>query len=293
MTYEQFVQTVEHKVKEGIGEGVCVSIHTAQKYNGASRKGILFSEEKSNVSPAIYLEEYYHRFHEGDSLDAIVKEILKLHRRMRFRTPWDPEAIKDYKAVRERIVYRLINEEKNRRLLKEMPYVPWLDLAIVFYVLLEADAYGMAAMPVTSEHLNIWGATEEEVYEEACRNTKMLLPASFQTMDEVIEQLTGEEQKKETGAGRVYVISNRLRSFGASAILYPGFLEEIGRRLKDDYFVLPSSVHEAIIVPRKGSCVKELLDKMVAEINKTQVMQEEALSDRAYYYDRILRKLSM
>ena len=263
MTYEQFVQTVEHKVKEGIGEGVCVSIHTAQKYNGASRKGILFSEEKSNVSPAIYLEEYYHRFHEGDSLDAIVKEILKLHRRM------------------------------NRRLLKEMPYVPWLDLAIVFYVLLEADAYGMAAMPVTSEHLNIWGATEEEVYEEACRNTKMLLPASFQTMDEVIEQLTGEEQKKETGAGRVYVISNRLRSFGASAILYPGFLEEIGRRLKDDYFVLPSSVHEAIIVPRKGSCGKELLDKMVAEINKTQVMQEEALSDRAYYYDRILRKLSM
>lgn len=291
MTYEQFVQTVEHKVKEGIGEGVCVSIHTAQKYNGVNRKGILFSEEKSNVSPAIYLEEYYHRFCEGDSFDAIVREILKLHRGMRFRTPWDPETIKGYKAVRERIVYRLINKEQNRGLLKEMPYVPWLDLAIVFYVLLEADAYGMAAMPITSEHLSIWRATEKEIYEEAHRNTKMLLPASFQTMDEVIEQLTGEEQKK--GADSVYVLSNRLRSFGASEILYPGFLEEIGRRLKDDYFVLPSSVHEVIVVPRSGSCGKELLDMMVAEINKTQVMQEEALSDRAYYYDRILGKLSM
>lgn len=293
MTYEQFVQAVEYKVKGGVRQGVCVSIHTARKYNGVDRKGILFSEEKSNLSPAIYLEEYYQRFQKGDSLDAIVKEILRIYRRMRFRKPWKPEMIKEYSAVGERIVYRLINRRQNRALLKSMPFVPYLDLAVVFYVLLESDACGMAAMPVTAEHLEVWSTTEKDVYERARRNTKILLPASFQTMGEAIKQLTGEEQKKDLVADRVYVLSNRLRSFGASAVLYPGLLESISRKIGDGYFVLPSSVHEVLIVPRSEACGKDVLDRMVAEINEEQVIPEEALSDHSYYYDRILRKLSM
>ena len=291
MTYYQFVQAVEEKVKEGIGKDVCVSIYTAQKYNGTLRKGILFSEQGSNISPAIYLEEYYRQFERGDSLEFIVREILLLYGKLRFREPWKEELLKNYEGLKDRLIYRLINRKANEELLREMPYVPYLDLAIVFYVLLDADVCGMAAMPVKEENLKLWNATKEQVYEEACRNTQRLLPCEFQTMRSVISELTDKEAPE--GEDVLYVLGNRLRSFGAAAILYPGRLEEIGEYLGENYYVLPSSVHETIVVRESAAPGKAFLRAMVTEINETQVDEEEVLSNGAYYYDRAHRRLCM
>ena len=293
MTYDQFVQAVRELTEAKAAGAIDVNLHTAQKYNGVNRKGILFSGRESNISPVIYLEEYYHRFEEGESLDAIAGEILALYCKMRFCKPWEEQNIEDYEMVRKRIVYRLVNREANRKLLRNMPYVPYLNLAVIFYVLLEAEPYGTASMPVRTEHLNMWRVTEEELYKEAERNTRELLPFSFQDMRSVLAELTGiGETKKDTG-DFMYVLSNRIFSFGAAVILYPGCLEEIGGRLGEDYYVLPSSVHEVIVIPKSEACGKTLLGMMVSEINNTQLMPEEILSDRAYYYDRACRELNM
>lgn len=291
MTYYQFVRTVEQRIKEELEECVCASIYTAQKYNGTIRKGILFSEQGSNISPTIYLEEYYRKFENGDTIDVIVGEILALYKRIRFREPWKEELIRSYDSVKERIIYRLINREANEMLLQEMPFMAYLDLAIVFYVLLEVSGSGTAAMPVKLPHLDFWGATQEQIYEQACRNTPRLLPYDFQTMHSVIAELTDTADVKEEDV--LYVLTNQLRSFGAAAVLYQGRLEEIGEYLKEDYYVLPSSVHEMIIVRKSAASGKEFLSAMVEEINETQVEREEVLSNRAYYYDRADQKLSM
>ena len=124
MTYYQFVQTVEEKVKEGLEKSVCVSVHTAQKYNGTLRKGILFSEQGSNISPTIYLEEYYRQFEQGDTIEEIVKEIVLLYKKVRFKEPWKEEMIRSYEGIKGRLIYRLINKKENEGLLKDMPYVP-------------------------------------------------------------------------------------------------------------------------------------------------------------------------
>ena len=91
----------------------------------------------------------------------------------------------------------------------------------------------------------------------------------------------------------MYVLSNRIHSYGAAAILYSGRMEGIGMYLKSNYYVLPSSVHEVIVVPEKAAVEKEELSAMVAEINRTQVEAEEVLSDHAYYYDRKKGRLFM
>lgn len=294
MTYYQFVQMVEEKVKEELSGQVCVSIHTARKYNDTMRKGLLFSEQESNISPTIYLEEYYRQYELGVTTDQIVKEILLLYRELRFREPWKEGCIRNYEEIKDRIVYRLINMKENQALLCDMPFVRHLDLAIVFYVLLEAGDCGTATMPVKLGHLGLWNVTTEELHVQARKNTEKLFPYEFQTMSSVIAELTDMKELGDAdGEDALYVLSNQLRSFGAAAILYRGRLQSIGEYLGENYYVLPSSVHEVIIIRESAAPGKASLSAMVAEINETQVEREEVLSDQAYYYDCARRTLSM
>lgn len=294
MTYHQFIQAVELRVKEEAPEKVRVAIHTARKNNGAYRKGILLSEQNVNISPTIYLEEYYKQFRQGMSVEKIAEEILALYQKIRFKKSWKEDPLSDYERIKERIVYRLVNYNANSMVLADTPHVRYLDLAIVFYVLLEVNGYGTASMMIENRHLKEWAMSKDRVYAQACKNTGYLLPYEFQTMRAVIEGITGEEESEESIDDEgIYVLSNNLRSYGAAVILYPGRLVQIGEYLQEDYYVLPSSVHETIIIPESMAPGKEMLSAMVEEINHTQVDAEEVLSDQAYFYDRVHKRLSL
>ena len=78
-----------------------------------------------------------------------------------------------------------------------------------------------------------------------------------------------------------------MKSYGAAALLYPGCLEGIGMYLKDNYYILPSSVHEVIVVAEKDSPGSGRLGSMVREVNATQMEEEDILSNQIYYYDRM------
>lgn len=292
MTYYQFIQAVERKLKEEVKDSVSVCVYTAEKNNGTVRKGITLSREGINISPIIYLEEYFERFKRGSSLEYITAEILRLYQEVCFYKPWKEKNLEDYEEIKDRIVYRLINREANEKMLKDVPFVPYLDLAIVFYVLLEVNRFGTATMAICNEHLKIWKISEKELFRQAEKNTSVLLRDEFQTMSAVIEELTSQEILSEE-EDVMYVLSNQIRSYGASAILYQGRLEAIGMYLKSNYYVLPSSVHEVIVIPENEAMGIQSLSAIVQEINQTQVQEEEVLSNHAYYYDRKKKVLSM
>lgn len=289
MNYYQFIHAVEVKVKEGVQDNITVYIQSAVKNNGTRRLGLTLAEKGINISPTIYLEEYYQQFQQGSTVEDIAGDILRLYSEIRLRKSWEGEFVKDYKRIENKIVYHLVNREANKELLKEVPYEEYLDLAIIFYVLMEVNSYGMASMMIRDEHLKMWAVTDKEVYQRACQNTWRILPYEFETMHAVIEELTGDEEPEERDV--LYILSNRIRSYGAAAILYENRLEGIGDYLKENYYVLPSSVHEMIIVPESEAPGKEELSRLVMEINESQVDEEEVLSNQAYYYDRRKKKL--
>ncbi len=296
MTYYQFVQAVEGRIKEAVKESVAVRIHTAEKNNGTIRRGLTLTEQDINISPTIYLEEYYRQFQNGGSLDHITSDILRLYNEVRFQKSWGEEKLYDYSQVKEKVIYRLVNYKSNEKMLRNVPYIVYLDLAIVFCVLLEVTKYGTATMAIRNDHLDLWGVEKEELYRQASENTSKFLPDDFSSMSAVIEELTEESEAHisfEDKEEEMYVLSNRIHSYGAAAILYSGRMEGIGMYLKSNYYVLPSSVHEVIVVPEKAAVEKEDLSAMVAEINRTQVEAEEVLSDHAYYYDRKKGRLFM
>mgnify|MGYP000376784126 FL=1 len=289
MNYQQFIEEVERRVKEKIkgNETITVYIHTAVKNNGKERKGITVSEKGIHISPTIYLEEYFQQFQEGKPIEKIVEKILQLYEEVKCSHPCEESLLQNYEELKGKFACKLIHRGKNEKLLNDIPYVSWMDLAIVVFVLLEVSPYGTATVLVRKEHLEIWGLTEAQLFDEAKKNTPILLPYQFCPMRKLLREICpyavdeGEEEEES-----LYVLSNKLRSFGAASMLYEGILEKVGQKLGENYYILPSSIHEVIVVPESKSPVKQDLEEMVREINETQVEEEEVLSDRVYYFSR-------
>lgn len=235
MTYCQFVSTVEEKLKEEVRDKIEISVYTAKKNNGVIRTGLMIRDEKINISPAIYLEEYYEQFRKGDSIEMIADDILRIYDEVKFHHSWDYESLDIYEKVSGKIVFRLVNRKANRELLREIPYIPYLDLAIIFYVMVEVNEYGTAAMMIQNPHMESWDITLKELYDRAKENTPRLLSAKAQTVQAVIEELSQKQVAE--GKDFMYVLSNEIRSFGSAAILYRDQLVNIGLLLRENYYV--------------------------------------------------------
>lgn len=293
MNYQQFVIVVKNKVAQHLGEGMSLHIHTALKNNGIERVGLTIIDKRVNISPTIYLEEYYKQFENGISIQDIVESVLDVYHEVKFEHTWQVHTVKDFEMMRSKIVYKLVHAKKNETLLKNMPYIAYLDFAIVFYILFEVDESGTATIPITHELVQLWGVSLDDIQQNAFRNAPTLLPASFKPMQIVIDELMGTNYSEdECIEDLMFVLTNSLRSFGAACILYDGMLDKISEEIRENYYILPSSIHEMIIIPESNSPSRAHLNEMIAEVNRTQVNDEEFLSDCVYYYDAKTKTLS-
>lgn len=282
MTYHQFTEALERNVKEMAGCFLSVELCNNKKNNGIIRTGLVISEQRVNVSPTIYLEGYYEQYQSGSRVDELAKEVLNVYEKVKFDQSWEEPEIFNYEKIKNKIVFRLVQRSRNEELLKEIPHVPILDLEIIFYILLEITKDGMASMQISNETMEKWNVDAKELLAIAMMNMKERLPARFHSIQTVLS----EEGIAVDKAARMYVLTNEKKSFGAAAMIYPGCLNQIGTYLDENFYVLPSSVHEVIIVPEKETDGHTHLNEMVAGINAACVLPEEILENHAYYYDR-------
>lgn len=289
MSYEEFVSAIKKEVEELVRRDMRVELHTAVKNNGKELRGLTIREESTNIAPAIYLDDYYQEWKKGTDLLEIARKILVLYYQVCYQKPWDVSDFHIYDTIKSKLACKLINYEQNKKLLEDTPHVRYLDLAIVFYLLVEFSEYGKSSMLVKETHRKTWEVTLEQLYSDSMTNVEVLLPSTFQTMQSVIQELLENEEDESDYEERkdesMYVLTNTEKFFGAICFLYKEKLKEIGGILKRDFYILPSSIHEVIIVSVDKVGDREELDFMINEINKTQVVDEEVLSDHAYFYD--------
>ena len=141
------------------------------------------------------------------------------------------------------------------------------------------------------EYMKVWNITLPQIYEQAKRNTPKLLPYVLQTMLEVLGEFC--DALDTNGALPMYVLTNQLKMNGAACILYPDALRECSQKMGSDLLILPSSIHEVILLPDDGSSNREELREMVDEINRTQLEVEEVLSAQVYRYERKTNRIIM
>lgn len=292
MSYEEFICAVKEEVVRLVGRDMRVELRATKKNNGKEMMGLILREEHINAAPVIYLEEYYEKYQMGIGVIELVKEILEVHESIRCKQSWDVGHVYKYESARCKLSLKIISFEQNQELLQDVPYVPFLDLAIVFYLLIDVWESGTSMMLVRNDTLQSWGITKEQLYQDALENAPKILPPSFLGINVVVDELLNANnnidlevvQEENCPKERMFVLSNKEKCLGAAGILYPGQLEEIALALGEDFYILPSSIHEVIILPVSQSVSKEELNAMITEINDTQVEEEEVLSNHAYYY---------
>lgn len=284
MNYEHFLAAISKGMKKHEGKGVRVYVKKILKNNGTSLDGLILIRDGENVSPVIYLKPFYQMMENGMPIETILDRILSYYYQYRHSGLIDPDFFQDFERAKSRLVCRLINYEKNEELLSDIPHVRFLDLAIVFYYLLEDCDLGSGSILIHEEHRKLWGISVEELYACARENTSGLLPAEVLNMKDFIDLMEEMYKIEEEDVNvSLYVLTNNRKFYGAVHIVYEEVRRKIGEMLKEDYYVLPGSVHECMIVPVSGSMGgADTLQTMVKEINETQVEEQEILSDSVY-----------
>jgi len=309
MRLEEFGNKVCSALKEVMGTGYEIVFREVTKNNGVRLHGVVITGKDSNVSPAIYIDELYEAYESGRAFGGIVHDILCVYQKNVKEIDMDMEFFTQYSRAKSRILYKLIHWESNQELLAEIPYIDWQDLAIVFYYAFEDVRFGRATILIKNSHMAMWGIGTSVLYETAKTNMLRLRPEEMLPIGQLIQEFMEQRPYyggRECGMGlpegidtatehsaMMYVLSNCDRVFGASALLYSRSMKLLAGRLNRNLVILPSSVHEVILVPDDGMTEKDFYRKMVKEVNDTQVDPEERLSYNVYYYDRVLERVTI
>lgn len=156
----------------------------------------------------------------------------------------------------------------------------------------------LGSMLVTDTVLEHYGITKEQLHQDAMENSPRIHEARFGEMNSPLFNINlpveeteyqGHDDGQDGFLGMIvpmYILTNEQLIFGAATLFYPGMMDQIAEKIKDSFYVLPSSVHEQLIVP--AAFVEEdsrYLDDMVEEVNYSVVDPHERLTDHAYHYD--------
>lgn len=294
MEFTDFSELVKHEVEKRTGDGYSVRLNSVAKNNGVVLNGITILQEGCNISPTIYLNDFYGAYRRGEAtLGMIADNVMDLYGRNKCSGYINMDYFLDYESVKHRIVYRLINTEMNSALLEDIPHVPFHDLSIVFEYLVPQQISGSASILIHNKYMKIWDTGTEELYKTASINTPLLRRYDLKSMNEVLKGVTGTAVFEGQFDIPMYVLSNTSGTQGAACILYPNLLRDFARASQSDLFIIPSSVHECLILPDANPADGWQIKEIIREINETGLSTEEVLSDNLYIYEQCTDKLRM
>ncbi len=194
------------------------------------------------------------------------------------------------------------NAEANRVQLSDMPHEQYEDLALYYGVRVPAMVNKTGIIAIHNSQLEMWGISVEQLKKDAWENMEKEYPAVLRTMDDVIYGIrdnsialepegTGMEEYVENDV--MFVLSNRDNVQGAVYVFDEKIMKKIAEKLDSSLVILPSSIHETLIVREMEDMDIEYMRDMVRQVNEISVRPEECLSDEVYHYDRETGILSM
>lgn len=212
--------------------------------------------------------------------------------------------IRNFSEVKDKIVMKLINTNANAEMLVDYPHEAVEDLAKIYMVYHKDENTNQEfTAAVNHDLLSQWNISHEGISKIAKENTMKHFPPQLEDMEQTLGYLTGDgslpenllEKEGQQLEGGMYVLTNPIKINGAIHIAFPEVLEKLDDSFPNGFYILPSSVHECIVVQKTSDMTASKLGEMVREVNATQLAPEEILSDRVYEFsksDRCLRQMA-
>ena len=291
MTYNEFKHNIVTDISCIYGSDHSIIVNTVTKNNNLTLDALIIQQEDSVMAPSIYLNGYYPSYCKGElTYKNILASIIQTYETYKDSAPFDVDSVCNYEAMKDRIAFKLINFKKNIELLDSVPFYKYLDLAVVFFLYLISPDGECGSILINDSIMESYGITLEDLRKEAEINTPKLFPALNQNLKDMLASLS-EKSLHECDVDEVmnaeldmYVLSNAAKTYGAGVILYPNLLSNIADSLGEDFYLIPSSVHEMLYLPVSSIDDASSINELIQTVNASELTCDEYLSDHYYYY---------
>lgn len=305
MSLQDFASYVADNIKDYMPEeyrDAEVSIREVVKDNDTRLMAVDVRRSDERIVPSVYINEMYNSYIGGEDLDWLVKNAADTRIRNDAENLLDSRivtnSIMDYETAKQNLVISICYTEWNRERMEGKVGRQVGEFTEFYRVAVNLDPdkeRTYSSVVVTEDILEMWGISEEQLHADALLAEDARTPGLYSMDDLITEFATGLEPANlfdmddPDAVGRsvpMFCLSTADKVNGAALMLRDDILSKAGEILEDNYFILPSSVHEVLLMPENTGFDPESLGDMVSSINQEQVMPQERLSDHVHYYDR-------
>ncbi len=318
MDFEEFKEYITGHIAEYLPEeyqGAEILISTQIKNNDTVLDGLKIMKDTMPIVPVLYINDAYQEYREGTGIDHVVSALadsyvkaVSVNRDVSLDLPL--ENIREYEKIKDKIICRLVNRAANERRLQDKPFTPVEDLAVTYHIQMTKGEDGIGSVAITKEMMELYGVDLATLHEQAMTSMEKISPTVIRPIGEVLmdlmvpefmrEHRTNEEEAKrsvETAISEnipeLLCVTNDIGLNGAVCIVFSDVQQKLAETIGGDYYVLPSSVHETLVMPKTGRINCAELQAMIQMINAEAVSEDERLSDHIYEYNAEKRILHM
>lgn len=294
--YNNFLDEVVHGIEERLGDRYKVRVERILRNNACEYQSIIINGQDDiindcKVSPAIHMDFWYDMYNDGMDIENIISEIIEIYEVGKNEAKGVEQLAEAKNNAASHIYFRVVNAAQNVELLTGSPHVRIEDLAVTFHYMCSNDGTMLQSFRITDSIASEWGLDRDELYDFAVKNTPVLFPEKFMALKSILLNMNkGEtifEEEVESVSGidiPMYVLTNETGFNGASVILYSSYMRKLAERFGCSLYILPSSIHEVILIPASCGVDCGKLRELVEDVNVKHVDAAERLSDNVYIY---------
>lgn len=294
MDFEKFAANVQEdlfKTLSGVFPNVSVELTQVSKLQGQSYHGLAIKHDDAAITPSINLDQFYALYENGATYEDALQKLTDFAVISLSQTPAiNVDALKDYGQMKQHLTIQMVGAGSNADKLSTIPHRIMEDMAMVYRFSFGEISGGLASTVVTNQMLENYGITEEQLHQDALDAVQKNDPLSIRNMDEIMYEMTdGFMGSQDDPQSPIWVATNASRFNGAAVISYPDFMDMASEQLKGNFYILPSSIHEVLMIPDSFGARAQDLKTMVSAVNESEVRAEEKLTDNVYHYDSVAR----
>lgn len=320
--FEEFKQVLENRIREYLPEEYRngnILFQKVTKSGLGQLTGMTIRTQGESIAPCLYIDSAFEEHQKyGVSIDTIASSMGKAFEKAvkeKQMLPNDRNLRElmihgfDWNTVKENCYLSAVPASGNNTYLMNVPHRVQGDIAAVYIIVLGESDIGQMSVSVTNDLAKHFGVSEEELFRVAMQNMMKKNPPHIVSMENsMVDILMGESLSfKETFQEELEllpdvsnddrqiplsILTNSEAMNGAAALFSRKTMDGIAKKYPEGFYILPSSIHEAIIVAKgEWSLSVDEMNTMVKEINQTKVVPEERLSDCVHEYDPLSKSL--
>lgn len=256
--------------------GYIVEEHIETTNDVVSHGFVLKRNKQDAVCPVCYEDQIEVLLHEGKTVSEIG--------RMAYEQVAQAEIVTTVLNSKEKLQKHLticLQKDSDEDLVKKPSGFDGLEKFVCLTIVDNNELYGRVRN--VRLILKKIGITEDEAWKIAEENMKQniqicgLYEFLYRDVPKAIASFTAPRDEL------IYVLSVTDYMYGAGAVTIHEVLAAFAKEHQvSSLLVLPSSIHEVLLVPGADESQLQMFSEMVSEVNANQVLEEERLTDRAY-----------